>query len=44
MVLLFTVVILFVFLSTNRELSRKEGGILVLLYVAYVAWVWLGGQ
>lgn len=44
MVLLFTVVILFIFLSTNRELSRKEGGILVLLYVVYVLWVWLGNQ
>ncbi len=42
-VLLITVVILFVFLSTNRELSRKEGAVLVLLYVAYVFWVWLGG-
>jgi K+-dependent Na+/Ca+ exchanger-like protein len=44
MVLLITVVILFVFLSTNRELSRKEGAVLVLLYVAYVLWVWLGGS
>ena len=43
-VLLITVVILFVFLSTNRELSRKEGAVLVLLYVAYVLWVWLGGS
>jgi Ca2+/Na+ antiporter len=42
MILLLTVVILFVFLSTNRELSRKEGGVLVLLYVGYVLWIWLG--
>lgn len=40
-ILLLTVVILFIFLSTNRELSRKEGGVLVLLYVAYVLWIWL---
>lgn len=44
MILLLTVVILFVFLSTNRELSRKEGAVLVLLYVAYAMWVWLGGS
>ncbi|MCB8945709.1 MAG: calcium/sodium antiporter [Ardenticatenaceae bacterium] len=43
MVLLITVVILFVFLSTNRELSRKEGGVLILLYIGYVLWIWLGG-
>lgn len=43
LLLLGTVVILFIFLSTEQTLSRREGIILVLLYVAYVLWVWLGG-
>jgi K+-dependent Na+/Ca+ exchanger-like protein len=43
LVLLGTVVLLFVFLTTNRRLSRREGWILVGVYVAYVAWVWLQG-
>jgi K+-dependent Na+/Ca+ exchanger-like protein len=39
-VLLFTVVILFVFLSTGRVLSRLEGAILLGMYIFYVLWVW----
>ncbi|MCI5143963.1 MAG: sodium:calcium antiporter [Candidatus Electrothrix sp. AR3] len=42
LVLLGTVFILFVFLYTERTLSRIEGGILLLLYVVYVVWIWLG--
>lgn len=42
LVLLGTVVLLFVFLSTGRVLSRREGGVLVLIYVGYVLWAWLG--
>lgn len=41
-VLLGTTVILFIFLLTNRELSRTEGWILVGLYVVYAVWVWFG--
>lgn len=40
-VLLGTVVLLFVFLSTGKILSRVEGGILVGIYIAYVLWAWL---
>ncbi len=36
-----TVVLLFVFLTTKRKLSRWEGMILILVYAAYVLWVWL---
>jgi K+-dependent Na+/Ca+ exchanger-like protein len=36
-----TVVLLFVFLTTQRKLSRWEGVILILVYAAYVLWVWL---
>ncbi|MCI5224561.1 MAG: sodium:calcium antiporter, partial [Candidatus Electrothrix sp. AR4] len=43
LVLLGTVFILFIFLYTERTLSRIEGGILILLYVVYVLWIWLGG-
>jgi len=35
-----TVVLLFVFLATGRKLSRWEGVVLILVYVAYVLWVW----
>ncbi len=42
LVLLGTVAILFLFLTIGKQLSRLEGAILVLLYVAYVVWVWLG--
>jgi len=43
LVLLGTVFILFIFLYTERTLSRIEGGILIALYVIYVLWIWLGG-
>lgn len=35
-----TVALLFVFLATGKKLSRWEGVILILVYVAYVFWVW----
>lgn len=35
-----TVVLLFVFLATERKLSRPEGVILILVYILYVLWVW----
>ncbi len=41
LVLLGTVVILFVFLTTGKHLSRFEGGLLIVGYLIYVAWVWL---
>jgi K+-dependent Na+/Ca+ exchanger-like protein len=41
LILLGTVVILMIFLTTDRTLSRIEGGILVALYVAYVVWIWV---
>lgn len=40
-VLLGTVFLLFIFLLTGRQVSRKEGVVLVLTYVGYVIWVWL---
>lgn len=40
-VLLATVVVLFVFLTTDRTLSRREGAVLILLYVIYLVWAWL---
>ncbi len=43
LVLLGTVFVLFIFLYTERTLSRIEGGILISLYVIYVLWIWLGG-
>ncbi len=43
LVLLGTVVLLFVFLTTNRKLSRWEGWILVGTYAVYVIWVWMQG-
>ncbi|WP_339138517.1 MAG: calcium/sodium antiporter [Candidatus Electrothrix sp. GW3-4] len=43
LVLLGTVFVLFLFLYTERTLSRIEGGILIFLYVLYVLWIWLGG-
>ncbi len=43
LVLLGTVVLLFVFLTTNRKLSRWEGWILIGAYVVYVLWVWMQG-
>jgi K+-dependent Na+/Ca+ exchanger-like protein len=42
-ILLGTVVLLFVFLSTGLLLSRKEGWSLLVVYLAYVVWSWLGG-
>ncbi len=35
-----TVVLLVIFLFSGRRLSRIEGGILMLVYAAYVIWVW----
>ncbi|MCB9431062.1 MAG: calcium/sodium antiporter [Ardenticatenaceae bacterium] len=40
-VLLGTVVVLYIFLTTDRTLSRREGAILLLLYLVYVLWAWL---
>jgi K+-dependent Na+/Ca+ exchanger-like protein len=42
LLLLGTVVLLFVFLTTHHKLSRLEGIILILTYVLYVVWVWVG--
>lgn len=42
LVLLGTVVILYTFLVTGRELNRVEGYILVGIYVVYVVWMYLG--
>lgn len=41
-VLLGTVILLFIFLTTGRRLSRAEGIVLVLVYLSYVIWVWFG--
>jgi len=41
LILLGTVVLLFVFLTTGHRLSRLEGVILVLVYVAYAVWIWV---
>jgi K+-dependent Na+/Ca+ exchanger-like protein len=41
-ILLSTVVLLFVFLTTDRILSRKEGWALLGVYGAYVIWTWIG--
>lgn len=43
LVLLGTVFVLFIFLYTERTLSRIEGGILIAMYIIYVLWIWLGG-
>jgi K+-dependent Na+/Ca+ exchanger-like protein len=43
-VLLITVIMLFVFLSTGRKLTRKEGWALILAYVAFVIWTWIKGS
>jgi K+-dependent Na+/Ca+ exchanger-like protein len=43
LVLLGTVFVLFIFLYTERTLSRKEGGILIFLYLIYVLWIVLWG-
>ena len=43
-ILLITVIILFVFLSTGRQLTRKEGWALVVAYVAFVMWTWIKGS
>ena len=40
-ILLSTVVMLFVFLTTERMLSRKEGWTLLVIYSAYVLWTWI---
>jgi K+-dependent Na+/Ca+ exchanger-like protein len=37
-----TVVLLFIFLLTKLKLSRWEGWALLAIYVAYVAYIWLG--
>jgi Ca2+/Na+ antiporter len=41
-ILFSTVILLFVFLSTERKLSRKEGITLLAVYAIYVLWTWLG--
>jgi K+-dependent Na+/Ca+ exchanger-like protein len=43
LILLATVILLFVFLSTQRLLTRLEGFILLIAYIAYVLWTWLSG-
>lgn len=40
LILLGTVIVLFVFLTTERKLSRREGFVLVSLYVVYCVWIW----
>ncbi|MEZ4517020.1 MAG: hypothetical protein R3C44_09355 [Chloroflexota bacterium] len=40
LILLGTVVILLIFMTTGRLLSRIEGAILIGLYIAYVVWIW----
>jgi K+-dependent Na+/Ca+ exchanger-like protein len=42
LVLLGTVILLFIFLTTERLLSRKEGWMLLGAYGLYVIWTWLG--
>ena len=42
-VLLATVVLLFIFLTTDRLLTRREGWVLLGTYGVYVIWTWLGG-
>jgi len=42
-VLLSTVVLLFVFLTTGRVLTRREGWVLLAGYAIYAVWVWVGG-
>ncbi len=42
-ILVSTVVILFIFLFTDRLLSKKEGWCLLGLYVVYVLWTLIGG-
>ena len=37
-----TVILLFIFLLTKLKLSRWEGWALLAIYVAYVAYIWLG--
>ena len=46
LILLGTVVILFLFLTIGKQLSRFEGAVLLVIYVVYVVWVWMsaGGQ
>lgn len=41
-ILLGTVILLFVLLSTERLLTRKEGWLLLVTYVIYVLWTWIG--
>jgi len=43
LILMSTVIILFIFLFTDRTLSKKEGWTLVSLYAAYVLWTILAG-
>ena len=33
-------ILLVVFAYTGRRISRMEGGLMMLLYVGYVAWLW----
>lgn len=43
-ILIGTVILLFIFLSTGRILSRLEGWILVSTYFVYIGWVWITGS
>ncbi len=40
--LLGTVILLFIFLTTDRRLSRREGWLLLATYAAFVLWMWWG--
>lgn len=42
-ILLSTAGLLMVFQLTHRTLTRLEGAVLVLAYVAFVVWTWVGG-
>ncbi len=41
LILLSTVILLYIFLTTGRRLSRREGWVLLGVYGAYVGWTWL---
>lgn len=41
LILLSTVILLYIFLTTGRLLSRREGWVLLVIYAGYVGWTWL---
>ncbi len=43
LILVSTVIVLFIFLFTDRLLTKKEGWCLLGIYVAYVVWTLIGG-